>query len=142
MTLDAFRKVLDKLSEPVCCEGTAPLTERLAVALPDGDLGAMDDPGFVEWLVSHGEVAPFGQGGKTKVDAKVRQAHRLVARGKARIGGFDPKSVLGEIEAALSPREHLDAALTDVLVYPAGGHFASHKDTPRDADLVGTLVVG
>ena len=142
MTLEAFRKVLDKLSEPVCCEGMAPITERLAIALPDGDLGALDDPGFVKWLVAHGEIAPFGHGGKTVVDTKVRQAHRLVARGKATVGGFDPTTVLGDIEAALSPREHLEATLTDVLVYPAGGHFAQHKDTPRDTNLVGTLVVG
>lgn len=110
--------------------------------LPDGDLAAVDDPGFVSWLVEHGEPAPFGHAGTTKLDPSVRQATRLVARGGAHVGGFDPADVLGAIEAALSPRAHLTATLTDVLVYPVGGHFAWHKDTPTSADLIGTLVVG
>lgn len=142
MSLDAFRKALDDLTETAYCEGSCRLTERLAIALPDGDVGAVDDATFVDWLLAHSEPAPFGQGGETKVDAKVRNAQRLIARGAASVSGFEPAQILGEIEAALSPREHLDATLTDVLVYRKGGHFARHKDTPRQADLVGTLVVG
>ena len=142
MSIEAARKILDGVSELVCCEGTVPVTERIAIALPDGDLGAVDDPKFVDWLLAHAELAPFGHNGQTKLDPGVRQAHRLIARDKAKVGGFDPQTILGEIEAALSPREHLDARLTDVLIYGKGGHFARHKDTPRDTDLVGTLVVG
>lgn len=142
MSLDAFRMALDALTDTACCEGVCPITERLAIALPDGDVGAVDDAKFVDWLLAHSEVAPFGQGGKTKVDAKVRSAQRLTARGEASVTGFDPAQILGEIEAVLSPRDHLDAKLTDVLVYRKGGHFTRHKDTPRTPDLVGTLVVG
>jgi hypothetical protein len=142
MSLDPFRKALDELADPTCCDGTCRLTERLAIALPDGDVAAVDDATFVSWLLEHSEQAPFGAGGKTKVDAEVRDAQRLTARGRAEISGFEPADILGEIEAVLSPGEHLDAKLTDVLVYRRGGHFARHKDTPRDADLVATLVVG
>jgi hypothetical protein len=142
MSLEAFRTALDQLPETSSCEGSVRATERLAIALPDGDVGAVDDPRFVDWLVAHAEVAPFGQGGATKVDAKVRDARRLIARGAAAVTGFEPAQVLAEIEAALSPAEHLEARLTDVLVYRKGGHFARHKDTPREAGLVGTLVVG
>src|SRR5262249_6910956 len=37
---------------------------------------------------------------------------------------------------------HLVATLTDVIVYPVGGHFVPHRDTPGSPDLLGTLVVG
>ncbi len=118
------------------------LDERLAVMLPDGDVAAIDDPHFVDWLVEHGEPAPFGQRGETKLDPQVRAATRLKARGEALISGFDPANILDEIEQVLSPRMHLVATLTDVLVYPRGGHFAPHMDTPRTPELLGTLVVG
>jgi hypothetical protein len=142
MSIDALKKALEALPDPSHVAGTTKLQERFAIALPDGDVGALDDKMFVDWLVEHAEDAPFGHGGETKRDKKVRNAKRLVARGKADIAGFDPALVLPEIEAALSPRFHLDAALEDVIVYPVGGQFARHKDTPKPADLVGTLVVG
>ena len=142
MSLDALKQILEDLPDPSFVEGTTKLAERFAIALPDGDVGALDDKMFVDWLVEHAEDAPFGHNGQTKRDKTVRNAKRLEARGKADIAGFDPASVIGEIESALSPRFHLDAKLEDVIVYPTGGMFARHKDTPRTANLVGTLVVG
>lgn len=142
MSHDALKKILEDLPDPSFVEGTTKLPERFAIALPDGDVGALDDKMFVEWLLEHSEDAPFGEGGETKRDKKVRNAQRLVTRGKADVAGFDPVAVLGEIEAALSPRFHLDAKLEDVIVYPKGGKFARHKDTPHTPNLVGTLVVG
>ncbi|HEX7704716.1 MAG TPA: hypothetical protein VF403_28440, partial [Kofleriaceae bacterium] len=88
MSLDDLKRSLQALDEPTFCEGTVQLTERLAIMLPDGDLAAPDDPTFVDWLVEHGEPAPFGQASETKLDPAVRYATRLVARGAARIGGF------------------------------------------------------
>jgi hypothetical protein len=142
MSRDALKRVLDELPDPSFVEGTSTFSEPFAIALPDGDVGALADKNFVDWLNEHSEDAPFGDGGETKRDKKVRNARRLLARGKAEITGFDPATVLGEIEAALSPRVHLDAVLEDVILYPQGGLFARHKDTPRTPDLVGTLVVG
>jgi hypothetical protein len=142
MSHDALKKVLEQLPDPGFIAGTTKLSEQFAIALPDGDVGALDDKMFVAWLTAHSEDAPFGDGATTKRDKTVRNAKRLVARGKADVVGFDPASVLDAIEAALSPRCHLDARLEDVIVYPKGGKFARHKDTPRTPDLVGTLVVG
>jgi hypothetical protein len=142
VSLEDVRNALDALDEPSACEGTARLRDALAIVLPDGDLAAVDDPIFVEWLLAHGEPAPFGQGGETKLDPAVRRGERLAARGDARIVGFTPDELLGEIEELLSPRAHLAATLTDVLVYSAGGHFAKHKDTPQSQELIGTLIVG
>jgi hypothetical protein len=142
MTLDPVTKAINALDEHACCEGTYTPTERIALQLPDGDVGAVDDKNFVDWLLAHAEPAPYGEGGETKVDTKVRDAFRLTARGKVDVSGFDPKAILGEIEAVLSPRTHLAAKLTDVLVYRKGGKFARHKDTPRSPSLLGTLIVG
>src|SRR5687767_11336875 len=112
MTLAALAKTLDTIDEQTSCEGTLRLSERVALALPDGDVGAVDDASFVKWLTEHGEVAPFGAAKQTKVDKKVRHAMRLKARGKVDVAGFDPEDILGEIETALSPRTHLAATLT------------------------------
>src|SRR6185312_2007173 len=134
-------RAIEALDAVPFCEGMVPLAERIAIMLPDGDLAAAEDAGFVDWLIEHGEPAPFGQGHETKLDPTVRHAIRLRARGEARVDGFDPAQVLDAIEQAMSPRTHLEARLTDVTVYPPGGHFAAHKDTPTSSALVGTLVV-
>jgi hypothetical protein len=142
MSLERLKLALDALDEPSTCEGTLRPSDAVAIIVPDGDLVAADDPILVDWLLAHGEPAPFGHDRETKLDPTVRHATRLVTRGETRISGFDPAELLGEIEAVLSPRAHLAATLTDVLVYPAGGHFATHKDTPHSTELIGTLIVG
>lgn len=142
MSVERLRAALEGLDEVGWCSGTARCAERVALALPDGDVGAVDDAGFVKWLMAHAEPAPYGEGTQTKVNKQVRAASRLVARGAVAVHGFDVATVVPAIEAALSPTVHLRAELTDVVVYGKGGKFAKHKDTPRTADLVGTLVVG
>lgn len=143
MSLEGLQRAVMALDDQVSCTGTTVLEERLSIMLPDGDVAAIDDPLFVEWLIEHGEPAPFGDlaARETKVDPSVRSATRLRARGAARIGGFDPGHLLPAIEAELSPRTRLIAQLTDVIAYPVGGHFTLHKDTPHSPALIGTLVV-
>ncbi|MEO8550187.1 MAG: 2OG-Fe(II) oxygenase [Kofleriaceae bacterium] len=144
MSLEGLQREIALLDENVACTGTYVIAERLSIMLPDGDVAAVDDPLFVRWLIEHGEAAPFGYmvDRTTRHDPAVRQAIRVVARGETRVGGFDPASVLPAIEQALSPEGSLVAQLTDVIVYPVGGHFALHQDTPHSPELVGTLVVG
>ena len=83
MSLEQVKAALEELPDPSYVSGVAKLTEPFAIALPDGDVGALDDKVFLDWLLEHGEVAPFGDKGETKLDAEVRNAKRLVARGKA-----------------------------------------------------------
>jgi hypothetical protein len=142
MAFDALKQALEALDEPASCTGAVRLAEPVVIQLPEGELGPTTDPAFLDWLVSHAEPAPFGYANQTRHDPTVRRALRLVARGEARINGFDPALVIPEIERTLSPQTRLAATLTDVLVYPPYGHFARHKDTPRSPDLVGTLIVG
>jgi hypothetical protein len=57
-----LRDALDTLVEPSCCSGKARVRETIALSLPDGDAGTVDDPIFVDWLNQHAEPAPYGQG--------------------------------------------------------------------------------
>ena len=142
MSVADLRSALDKLEEASCCSGDVNLTERLALALPDGDVGAIEDATFVDWLLAHSEPAPYGHGKETKLDPKVRSAQRLKARERVVVHGFDPAAILDEIAAVLSPTRTLSAQLTDVITYKKGDKFSRHKDTPRAEALIGTLVIG
>ena len=140
--MNSLLEALEDIPDPCFCEGTAQIGGRLAVMLPNGETKALCDRTFVNWLVRHSEDAPFGEAGQTRIDKKVRNARRLIARSEATVTGFDPGTILAEIEAALSPRLHLEARLEDILVYSRAGRFLRHKDTPRSRDLLGTLIVG
>jgi len=142
MSIVELRSVLETLDEASCCSGVLHLDERIALMLPNGDVGAVDDSIFVDWLLEHSEPAPYGQGTVTKVDPKVRSARRLTARDKIQVRGFDVTAILPDIEAVMSPTVKLSAQLTDVIVYKKGDKFTRHKDTPRSLDLIGTLIVG
>ena len=142
MSVEELTAALNALDEPTSGEGTHRLDEPLALMLPDGDVGALGDPRFVDWLLAHSELAPFGDGFTTRVDPAVRNVQRVIGRHAITVAGFDPAAVLPAIEARLSSSVHLSARLTDVLVYTAGGKFVRHRDTPYTRDLVGTLVVG
>ncbi len=65
MSIEALKAVLEQLPDPSFVEGKTKLVERFAIALPDGDVGALDDKTFVAWLDEHAEDAPFGHGGET-----------------------------------------------------------------------------
>ncbi|MCY1058875.1 hypothetical protein [Nannocystis sp. SCPEA4] len=137
---------LDAIAEPLACTGVCTPDAPLALVLPHGGELVVDlaDPGAtVERLLAHAEPAPFGDHERTRFDPAVRRALRLRDRERVRLRGFDPArhGVLAQVEAVLSPRERLVATLTDVQIYPPGGHFAGHRDTPRDGDMLGTLVV-
>jgi hypothetical protein len=139
-TLQALVRALDALDEPTSAQGTWPLAKDVVVTLANGDRRAASQAGFVDWMAAHAEVAPFGDGKQTRVDSAVRHTLRLVDRGASVVSGFDVDTT--EIARKLAPRAHVTATLVDVLVYPAGGKFARHKDTPTRPDLLGTLVVG
>lgn len=134
--LDRLQDALDALASVRWCEGTlAPA--KLTVSI-SGESAALDD---VAWLTAHAEPAPFGHAGETKLDEAVRSTLRLRARGAATIRGLELAGILEQIEEAFSLECRIEATLLDVLVYPPGGRFLRHKDTPRVADQLGTLLV-
>jgi hypothetical protein len=97
-------------------------------------------------LVRRAEPAPFGQGKLTKRDQRVRDGLRILAKPAGlELEDVDLRAegVLDAIAAELAPesRGSLGAELYSVNLYGRGGHFVRHKDTPRSADMLGTLVV-
>src|SRR4051812_3640042 len=142
--LSALETALDAMPEPLVVVGTIEAPTSIALAIPEAPVATLGDArAFVETLLANAEPAPFGDGTRTRVDRAVRDALRLRARASVEVIGFDPEKagVLEAVERALSPREKLRATLTDVLVYPPGGKFERHVDTPRGPEMVGTLVV-
>ncbi|MEP6860469.1 MAG: 2OG-Fe(II) oxygenase [Deltaproteobacteria bacterium] len=136
VTFERLRAALDALESVRWCEGLlAPAKLSIAAG---GESAALDD---VAWLTAHAEPAPFGHAGETKLDAKVRSTLRLRARGAAKIGGLELARIVERIEEAFALDSHIDATLLDVLIYPPGGKFIRHKDTPRDPRQLGTLLV-
>lgn len=97
-------------------------------------------------LMARCQPAPFGAGRKTHHDRRVRDGGQLLARdGALGVSGLDlhATGILPEIRRALCPGDERspEAELYALNVYRGGGHFVAHKDTPRDPDVFGTLVV-
>lgn len=136
-----FSAVLDGLDDPFFVCGRQRIVEgALALVFADGKQISITND-CVDELLTRSEAAPFGDGTRTRHDSNVRHAMRLVDRGAVRVLGFDIAALLPEIERVLSPREHIEAMLLDVQVYPVDGHFDWHKDTPRNSRMMGTCVV-
>ena len=107
-----------------------------------GDSCATDDPdALVAWLTTHAEPAPFGHQGQTKLDTNVRSTLRVKSRGNTAISGLEVAAIAQRVDEALATRHCVSATLLDVLVYPTGGKFLRHKDTPRNGRQLGTLII-
>jgi hypothetical protein len=74
----------------------------------------------------------------------VREALQLKAESFS-VLHFDPAAagILEEIRRTLTPQaaQAPTAELYNLNIYESGGHFVTHKDTPRGGDMLGTLVV-
>src|SRR5512132_1648782 len=90
--------------------------------------------------------APFGRRGETLHDASVRDTWEI-ARSRIKIDARTWRRTLASQLAII--RRHLGlpdggkltAALDKMLVYGPGQFFASHQDSERADDMVGSLVV-
>lgn len=149
-TVDELTELVDAAASPFACEGVFTPRAKVKLKFADGATAAFERGRSNELALSalraHLAPAPFGQGKATRVDASVRKAHQLKADAAAfSVEGFDPAAtgILDEVcrMLRLDPSRSFTAALESVQVYPVGGHFTSHKDTPRGANHVATLVV-
>jgi hypothetical protein len=101
---------------------------------------------LVQPLIDRCSAASFGMVCKTRHDRAVRDALQIKAKGGAfSVLHFDPQDagILDQVRRELAPQlpGTLTAELYNLNVYTTGGHFVSHKDTPRGSDMFGTLVV-
>jgi hypothetical protein len=89
------------------------------------------------------EVSPFGHGGKTVVDETVRKALQIKAERITNVEELDlqAQGIIGKIKD-IALCKHIGVCDLDKLnVYGPDGFFETHKDTPRDKDCFGTLMV-
>jgi hypothetical protein len=133
------------------CGGTITLADPVTLRFADG--GSIRivrenvwTRGIGRKLMARCQPAPFGVGRKTYHDRRVRDGGQLLARdGALRASGLDLSrtGILTEIRRTLCPGDEQDpvAELYVLNVYGARGHFVAHKDTPRDPEVFGTLVV-
>ncbi len=149
-TLDALAKILEGSRDVPCVSGSF---------VPDAPIAiGVDASGAVPIVRSKTDAAQgdalaslfalltpatFGKGQRTVRDDRVRRALHRYARDGLHVVGFDPATsgVLDHIREEMCSGDQVEAELYAVQVYPAGGHFQAHKDTPRGVNMLGTLVV-
>ncbi|HEY0252607.1 MAG TPA: hypothetical protein VGC41_13825, partial [Kofleriaceae bacterium] len=133
VSLERIKDAVMALEEPAWVEGT---TQPFSISIA----GEAAPAHPARWLAERSEPAPFGHRQETKLDEKVRSTLRVKARGNAKVS-LDLAPILYRVESGLSASAYLEATLLDVLVYPTGGRFLRHKDTPRTPQQLGTLIV-
>src|SRR3569623_215571 len=140
--LDRLKEALEAIDTPAWCEGVASAKHVVLDAPDGGKCSAAAPRAFVDWLVEHSEPAPFGHQNQNRLDTKVRATLRLRSRGRTKVDGIELDRIVERIEEAFATPERLKATLLDVLTYPVGGKFLRHKDPPRSARQLGTLIIG
>lgn len=119
-----------------------------------GDIGRLGFPLYnvaVNDLISASSKAPYGQGKNTLLNTQVRDAWQIDAT-KVTIGGGDVwTSYFTEtvrrhcghlgISSDRYDRLGIQAHLYKMLIYEECGHFVPHRDTEKEVNMFGTLVL-
>jgi hypothetical protein len=144
------RRIRD-LEAVFSCGGTVTLDAPVTLRFADGrSIPVVRESGWKRTigkkLMARCEPAPFGVGTRTVHDRRVRDGGQLLAKdGAVQALGIDLEGagILSEVRRALCPADsqHPTAELYALNVYGPRGHFVAHKDTPRDTDVFGTLVL-
>jgi hypothetical protein len=96
-------------------------------------------------LLAIARPAPFGKREKTLHDLNVRNTWEIEARllkiDRRWRRTLDAQLALIQQRLGLSPEGKLVATLDKMLVYEPGQFFATHQDSERSDDMVGSLVV-
>jgi hypothetical protein len=103
---------------------------KLPSALEPANAPKGDTP--LDRLLKVCDPSGFGDGNQTRYDPNVRRASHVPAE-RLEIEGFslEESGILEEIQASLAPdADRIHAKLLKLNVYPEGGHFATHRDTP------------
>lgn len=99
-----------------------------------------------EALIRIAHKAPFGKGNKTIHDNQVRSTWEIDAS-KLTFTGKQWTNVLDEIISRIEPDLGLEghtisAHLYKMLIYEEGDFFLTHKDSEKEKDMFGTLIIG
>ncbi|KAF3109984.1 hypothetical protein TWF103_004815 [Orbilia oligospora] len=94
-----------------------------------------------------GRLSPFGKGEQTIIDPTVRSSRQLdpseLEFENPRFTDWLQGPVLSEIGTALGIGTEMRSKLNlyKLLVYEKGDHFKTHRDTPKEDGMIGTVVV-
>jgi hypothetical protein len=120
---------------------TLPLNLATASSSSLGDLVAAAQP-LLQPLLDAAVPASFGKGKDSVYDPTYRTALELPASHVALNIPHPPAEILQQIHTLLQPSAAAVVAdFYKLNVYGPGGFFKPHFDTPRSADMFGTLVV-
>lgn len=144
-------KTLEDLLHSIDRPGDFFVHDRLLVPMPVLEVDGVGSLSFpvpdvqVRALIKVAERAPYGKGVETLVDTSVRDCWQIDAE-RVRLGGRAwPETFSGILGASATglgcPVERLDAQLYKLLVYPSGGFFSSHRDTPKADGMIATLTI-
>ena len=86
-------------------------------------------------------TASFGKGKKSVVDKSYRDALKLEPDRFCADFNVTNTAVLEHVTRLMSSSTPIRAELYMLNIYSAGGRFKRHVDTPRSADMFGSLVV-
>lgn len=147
MNKKSFEELLQSIDRP----GDFFTHGRLLVPMPVLEVDGVGSLSFpvpdvqVRALIEVAQRAPYGKGTETLVDTSVRDCWQIDAE-RVRLGGRAwPETFSGILGAAADglgcPVERLDAQLYKLLVYPSGGFFSSHRDTPKADGMIATLTL-
>ena len=145
------KKSLEELLHSIDRPGDFFAHGRLLVPMPVLEVDGVGVLSFpvpdvqIRELVEMAERAPYGKGTETLVDTSVRDCWQIDAA-RVRLGGRAwPETFSGILGATADglgcPVERLDAQLYKLLVYPPGGFFSSHRDTPKADGMIATLTI-
>lgn len=99
----------------------------------------------VEALLDACQPATFGRGSENVLDEKYRKAWKLDSGAFSWLFNPDSGRFVAELAQGFCPWDQLDRGIRleayKLNVYGKGGFFKSHKDTPRGANMFGSLVV-
>lgn len=101
------------------------------------------NPAFSK-LLHNCDPSPFGLNHETIFDEKVRKASQISKERILSVGiDLEKLGVLDKIRRKLLPLKagQITASLEKINVYGPGSFFTSHRDTPRDENCFGSLVV-
>ena len=101
-------------------------------------------PAQAKQLIKAAARAPYGRGGDTIVDTKVRRTWQIEASRVSISGKHWAKTLDGIVARAaerLGVAEPVTAELYKLLVYDKGSFFVSHRDTEKAPGMFATLVL-
>jgi hypothetical protein len=142
-----LREVLAQIDRPgsFCASGSAPVVLPGLEVEGVGPIGLPLTTAQARELKQHCEQAPYGKGGQTLVDTKVRRVlHLTPERFKLTNPEWDSylQQTLQKVQEELGlEKQKLEAHLYDLLLYEKGSFFLPHRDSEKLDRMVATLVI-